>query len=91
MAQKVVNDRVQGKLGMLMDEKYIEYPVQVDILEIAELSRTGGIDAVEVTKSQLVAGHSAPDGRPYTLRYSYKGKNYSLPNLRLEDGILLAG
>jgi hypothetical protein len=58
----------------------------VDILEVAENRGMGGIDAMEVTKSELVFGHDVPDGRPYTLRYSYKGKNYNLPNLRLEEG-----
>jgi hypothetical protein len=91
MASTTVLAQVQGTLSTLVNEQYITYNVTFD-LEIKQLrSSRGGIDDEAIARVSLARGHSAPDGSPYTARYSYRGRKYESTGLRVEGGQLLAG
>jgi len=90
MASTTVLAKVQGTLSTLVNEQYVTYNVTFDI-EVKQLRGSRGVEDEAVSRVSLVPGHNVPDGSPYTARYSYHGRNYDSPGLRVNGGQLLAG
>jgi hypothetical protein len=85
---KITFDRVDGTLGTLVNDEYVNYPVKLD-LEVKQLVGRDGVEDEEISKVSLAS--SVPDASPYTLRYSYHGKKYEQTGLRVDHGVLLKG
>jgi len=83
-------DRIPGTLSTLINEQYVTYNVQLD-LEVAQLRDQRGLVDEAISKVSLAPGSKAPDGGPYTLRYTYSGKKHEAIGLRVNLGVLLAG
>jgi hypothetical protein len=89
MSNKIF-ERIPGTLSTLVNDEYVTYDVQLD-LEVAQLRGQGGLENAAISKVSLAPGSVVPDGRPYTLRYTYRGKKYENVGLRVHLGVLLAG
>jgi len=80
-------DQVDGTLGTLVKDEYVDYPVKLN-LEGKRLRGAGGVEDEAISRVTLAS--AVPDGGPYTLRYSYHGKKHEQIGLRVNGGVLLA-
>ena len=91
MTSKRVLDRVDAAVTGIVNGRTATYKVVLDLEVVSLPSSLGGADEEDVERSSVAEGHSVPKGGPYTVTYTYHGKQYEVAGLwGDENGQLVA-
>jgi hypothetical protein len=86
-----LSEEVAAMATRIVDGKPVTYSVFLDLQVVPLPAQFGGADDVAIEHVCLADGYSVPEGGPYTVKYSYRGRFFEKQGLwGDENGQLVA-
>jgi hypothetical protein len=90
MSAEKILDRVHAAVAGTVDGRTQIWDVMLDLEVVVLRGQFAGSDDVAIEHSSVTPGFAVPRGGPYTVRYSYHGRNYEHTVWGDENGQLVA-
>jgi hypothetical protein len=90
MTSKRVLDHVHAAVAATVDGRSVIWDVALDLEVVLLPGQFAASDDAAIEHACLSPGYSLPQGGPYTVRYSYRGRTYEQTVWGDENGQLVA-